>query len=84
MIPTIHVEDLANVTANLVAAYPGPSTPYILAVDRSRLSMGSLLGALSNELGTGEMMELDEKDTVKIQEVEKLQVDLNFQYFNFN
>ena len=46
MVPTIHVEDLAKITSSLVAAYPGPSSQYILAVDRSRLSMGQLLGAL--------------------------------------
>jgi len=76
MVPTIHVEDLAAVTTNLVAAFPGPTSSYIIAVDRSRLSMSALLGSLSKELGTGAMAELTEVETVQLPGIEKLQVDL--------
>ena len=75
-VPTIHVDDLAQVTTNLVAAYPGPKSRYLLAIDRSRLTMETLLKALSKELGTGEMRELTEVETVQIPGVEKLQLDV--------
>eukprot|EP00954_Amorphochlora_amoebiformis_P017148 1317289-Amorphochlora_amoeboformis.AAC.3 len=52
MIPTIHVADLAQVVFH-VQAEP-PEKPYIVAVDRSKVTLGQLGAALSSVLGTGE------------------------------
>jgi len=79
MVPTIHVDDMAKVVANLVAAYPGPDCQYILAVDRSRCSLAQIVQAISTELGNGQTRELSEAETVQIQDVDKLQVDLVLQ-----
>jgi len=79
LVPTIHVDDLGSAVAKLVSVYPPMTDPCVLAVDKSRHSMAQLLGGLSKELGTGEMQNLNDKESSSMKGILQLQLDLRVQ-----
>jgi len=62
LVPTIHVQDLANVIMALAADLP--ESPYIVAVDGARSTQKDIVQAISSGLGLGKIQHITEDSKV--------------------
>ncbi|KNC46437.1 Ak7-A-prov protein [Thecamonas trahens ATCC 50062] len=73
-LPAIHVLDLAQVVAQVVALKP--DIPYVLAVDDGRMSAMDLVSTISEALGSGAIKRVKRDDPVLVRELTPLQFDM--------
>lgn len=84
-LPTIHIADLATFVCKLIASEDPivAKKQYMVAVDKSMVSLATLTQAVSRELGSGETRNTsrDEAEEMMLDEPEltQLQVDLRFE-----
>jgi adenylate kinase len=74
MLPMIHIHDLSSVLQNI--ADQKPKVRYVLAIDDSKLNLKQITKAISKQLTTGKIKNLQKEDAMLSKEISQNEFDM--------
>ena len=79
VVPLIHIEDLSNIVFKIGNSSDLISHRYIVATDRGNCSLGSVIKAINDAMGTGETVQIPPLQQVVLPYADNLTTDLRFE-----